>query len=180
MTEFNAEGKRIYLQLWYPELPPTGNHIYIMGSRLTDEARSYREKFKKHIVQTYGHLINEFVEANYRGTDPKTGGTIDVATKDPNLVFSLQLVFYMNVLTSWNDPIVPKSRRARFRFKRMDSSNRIKFVEDCFKSSVGIDDSLTFFSSQMKLHSLTEGVLLTYNVMDPQQFGVPLIYGAPA
>jgi hypothetical protein len=174
MNEYNAEGRRIHIQVWYPELPPSTNHIYSKGSRLTDEARAYKERFKQYMQQNFGHQINEFVEANNKGTDPKTGELIDVSTKDPNLIFMIQLIFYMDLLTSWGNQEVFPSQRARFRFKTVDLTNRVKFVEDCFKYSIGLDDSLTFVSTQMKVHNpAQEGVMITYYAVPPEQFGVP-------
>lgn len=179
MSEYNAEGRRIKLVIWYPELPPTSNKIYFKGTRLTEVSRAYRENFRKYVQQHYGHQISEFVEANFKAKDPNTGELVDIRTQDPNLVFALNLYFYMDTLTSWNDMSVPKSRRARFRFQKTDLSNRIKLLEDCFKYAVDIDDSLTFEAKQKKIHASPrdQGVYLEYYAVPVEQFGIPFIAG---
>lgn len=188
MNEYDDKGRRVFLQVWYPELPPSTNHIYIQGTRLTQEARTYRESFRQYMQQNYGHQISELIEPNrkeMRNVKEKHGDkyeyvqkVIDVETQEPNLVCSLQLVFYMNCLTTWGDTGVPPSQRAKFRFREVDVSNRIKFVEDCFKIVVGLDDSLTFAATQMKMHSPSqEGVYITYSIVAPEQFGIPRFDG---
>jgi len=179
MNQYDATGRRIYIQVWFPELPPSTNHIYAKGSRLTNEARAYKERFKQYMLQNYGHQINEFVEPNNKVLDQETGKLIDFSTKDPNLVFGIQFVFCMDCLTSWGDETIYPSQRAKFRFKEVDLTNRIKFVEDCFKYAMGIDDSLTFMATQMKRHQpRQEGVWITYFVTDPTAFGI-VPAGAP-
>ncbi len=179
--EYDLKGKRIKLGIWYPELPPSTNKLYYLGTRLTTPARNYREHFRQHVQQTYGHFISEMEEPNYKAmVQVKQGKKFveelkDVSTKNPNLVYGLSMTFYMDCLTSWSDLSKSPSKRASFRFKHEDVTNRIKFVEDCFKYALDIDDSLTFCSSQMKVHSPhTQGVHIYYYVMSPEQFGIPL------
>jgi hypothetical protein len=79
------------LDVWYPILPPTANKIYVRGSILKPEARQYREEFKKFLQDKYGHVIQELPDPN----------------KDPNIVFKLVLVMYMNCLNEgWDNPEV--------------------------------------------------------------------------
>ena len=173
MPEYDANGKRIQLAAWFPELPPTTNKLYYLGTRLKDEARAYRERFRQHLQQNYGHLISEMEEPNEKAKDPNSGELVDVRTRNPNLIYGISLIFYMDCLTSWGDIELPASRKAKFRFQKADLTNRIKFVEDCFKWSLDIDDSLTFWSQQMKVHSPEQqGVYIHYFVMQPEQFGV--------
>lgn len=178
--ELDEHGNRVGLSIWYPELPPTANKIYYMGSRLRENAREYRERFKMHVSQNYLHMFQDMPQPNAQAKDPKTGDLIDVKTVKPNLVFGLQLFFYMDLMTSWGDEKVYKSQRARFRFAKTDLSNRIKFLEDCFKWSVGIDDSLTFVSQQMKIHSPDkQGVMLNYFVVPVENFNIPRVEEEP-
>ena len=150
------------LEVFYPVLPPTANRIYVRGSVLRQEAREYKETFKKVLHQQYGHVIQQL-------PDPK---------KDPNLVFWLSLTFYMNCLNaSWRNMKLPPTRRSEDRFKKIDLTNRIKFFEDCIRDAVGIDDSLTFAASQSKYHSLTEGVHFRLKKADPRTFGIELVEG---
>lgn len=172
--DYDESGRRVRIVVWYPELPPTANHIYFQGTRLKTEAREYRERFKMHMAQNYLHQFGEMPQPNRRAFDKKANTDIDVATADPNLIFGLDLFFYMDCLTTWGDEKLYKSQRAKFRFKKTDLSNRIKFLEDCFKYSMDIDDSLTFVSSQMKIHSPgAEGVLLRYYVVSPETVKIP-------
>lgn len=176
--DHDEQGRRIRVNLWYPVLPPSSNKLYFKGTMLTQVAREYKEQFKMYVVQNYMHLIGEMPMPNSKYTDPKSGEIVDHETKEPNLVFGLTLLFYMDCLTSWCDPKVYKAHQARFRFRKVDLTNRIKFIEDCFKYAVDIDDSLTFASTQMKMHSPDqEGVMLSYYVMAPEQFGVPRVIG---
>lgn len=176
MNEFDENGRRQRLEVWYPELPPSANAIYFAGTRLTDTAREYKERFRQYLQQKYGHQLNEFVEPNEKYTDPKDGKAKDLNTKAPNLIFGIVLAFYMDCLTSWGNANLPKSRRAKFRFAKTDLTNRIKFVEDCFKSTVDIDDSLTFESTEMKFHSPEhQGVYINYYVVPVEKFWVPRI-----
>jgi Holliday junction resolvase RusA-like endonuclease len=162
------------ITIWFPELPPTANKLYYMGTRLKNDAREYRERFKMYVVQHYLHEFGEMPQPNRKAFDKKSDAVIDVATEEPNLLFGLDLKFYMDCLTTWGDENLYKSQRAKFRFKKTDLSNRIKFIEDCFKHSMDIDDSLTFVSSQMKIHSpKQEGVMITYYVIQPEQVAVP-------
>lgn len=174
MNDYDEKGRRQRLQVWYDELPPSANAIYFNGTRLTDAAREYKERFRQYLQQNYGHQLQEFVEPNEKYTDPKSGEVKSLKTKDANLIFGIQLVFYMDCLTTWGQQDIPRSRRARFRFAKTDLTNRIKFVEDCFKSVVDIDDSLTFFSQEMKIHSPQKtGVFIDYYVVPVEHFQVP-------
>jgi hypothetical protein len=176
--ELDEKGQRVGVSVWYPELPPTTNKLYYLGKRLTEVAREYRERFKMHISQNYLHVFQDMPQPNAQAVDNDTGDMVDVRTKDPNLVFGMDLYVYMDTLTSWGDQSRSVSSRAKFRFVKSDLSNRLKFVEDCFKWSIGIDDSLTFFSRQMKIHSpAKEGVLINYYVMPIETFNVPRVSG---
>lgn len=178
LQELDDKGRRLYLKIWYPELPPTSNKLYFKGTRLTSPARDYRERFKMYVVQNYLHMFGEMPQPNELYTDPETRNLAPLQTVEPNLVFGLNLVFYMNLLTSWGDESMYKSRRARFRFTKVDLTNRIKFLEDCFKYSMDIDDSLTFASSQRKLHSTEhEGVAIEYYVLPIESTGIPRVPG---
>lgn len=139
---------------FYPVLPPTGNHLYVRGVILKDKARKYKAEFTQWMAQTQGHVINEM-------PDPKS---------DPNLLFALHLAFYMPCLNAgW-----PKTSKERF--KKIDTTNRIKFLEDCLRDALAIDDSLTFCASQRKIHSTEkQGVWMCLEVVDPATVGVPRV-----
>jgi Holliday junction resolvase RusA-like endonuclease len=187
MTEYDQNGKRIYLRVWYPQLPPTTNHLYYLGTRLTDEARIYRGAFRQYMQQNYGHQISEMEEPNdkalvtvKRKNKPTIEELKDVKTRNPNLLYGINLTFFMDVFTTWGDPKYPKSQRAKFRFSKTDLSNRVKFVEDCFKYALDLDDSLTFWSSQRKIHNpQQQGVDIEYFVVPPESVGVESVGGPP-
>lgn len=176
--DFDASGRRTRLEIWYPEMPPTSNLIYFKGTRLTEKARDYRERFKMYVVQNYLHQFGEMPQPNKLVKSPETGDMIPIETEEPNLIFGLQLVFYLDLLTSWGVANIPASRRAKFRFKKVDLTNRIKFMEDCFKYSMDIDDSLTFESTQRKIHSPDrEAVYLHYYMMPVEMVNVQRVPG---
>lgn len=162
------------LSIWYPVMPPSSNRLYFKGTRLTEEARAYKEQFKMYVQQNYGALLAQLPEPNHMVTDAQ-GMPKAVSTKDPNMVFVLRLVFYLNCLNeTWNRMDLPKSRRSTFRFKKVDLSNRVKLLEDCFRDAVGIDDALTFESTQRKVHSPDkEGVWLYYEQSHVSYYGIP-------
>lgn len=185
--EYDQDGKRVRLSFVYGELPPTANKIYVKGNMLHEDAREYRERFRTYVHQNYGHQLLELPEPNVKETRPEKNRRTkkvemvmkDVGTKDPNCVFVLYLIFYMDVLNeTWGDYKLPPSRRATFRFKKTDLTNRIKFVEDCVKYAVDIDDSLTFESHQAKRHD-PENLRVEVHLLrgDPRNYGIPLIGG---
>jgi hypothetical protein len=173
--DYDESGRRVRLSGVYPGLPPTSNKLYIFGNKLTGPAREFKENFKSYVQQTYGHQISELEEPNQKAED----GVTDLRTRNPNLVYALTLTFYMDCLNgTWSDASVPKSRRAAFRFKKADLSNRIKLVEDCIKTALDIDDSLTFASTQMKVHDPgNERVQFEIVVADTRAFSIPLVLG---
>jgi hypothetical protein len=170
--DYDEHGRRRRFVGVYPGLPPTSNKLYIFGKKLTTKAREFKENFKSYVHQHYGHEISELEEPNQKDSD----GVTDLRTLNPNLIYSLTLIFYMDCLNaSWDDPKTPPKRRASFRYKKVDLSNRIKLVEDCIKSSLDIDDSLTFASTQMKVHDPeNERVQFELVVADPRMFSIPL------
>lgn len=179
---YDENGRRRLLNIWYPELPPTSNKIYFKGTMLTTKARAYKESFKMYVQQNYGHELSELVEPNLKKmvlNVKQKDGTVrneeqDFETKYPNMVFGLSLTFYTNWLTSWDDQSVAPSHRAKFRFKKIDLTNRVKLLEDCFRDAVGVDDSLTFWSTQRKVHSPDkDAVLIEYYTVPVTQFGIP-------
>lgn len=130
----------------YPVLPPTSNHLYFRGTILTKKAREYKEAFKEHVIKNYMYQISAL---------------------DPGALYGLHLRFFFPTL-------INRSETAKSRYKRIDLTNRIKFLEDCLKEVVSIDDSQTFIAAQEKHHCPENPrVEITYYPVDPTVFGIP-------
>ncbi len=142
------------IHITYPELPPTSNHIYFRGTILTSKAREYAERFAHFVVKNHLH---------------------EISSLNPDGLFELTLHFYFNILTeSYNNPKVPKAKRAKSRYKRVDLSNRIKLLEDCVRDALSIDDSRTLEMHQSKFHDpVHERVEIYVNEVDPSLYGIP-------
>jgi hypothetical protein len=166
--EYDEQGRRVRLYAEYPKLPPSTNDLYILGTKLKQKAREYKAAFGSYISQYYQHQILEL---------PNTGHP-EKPRFDPQAVMGLQLWFWTNALNdSWADLSKPPSKRAANRYKTVDVNNRIKFVEDCVRDCLDIDDSLTFCSQQFKMHEPDpekERVAFMLTVYyDPAPFNVP-------
>lgn len=145
---------RSYLKMVYKELPPTANHIYIRGSILKAPARAYAENFAKFVAQNY---LAEISEMNQSG------------------IFCLVLRFFFPTVVNdtWMNPKVPPSKRAKTRYKRFDLTNRIKFLEDCVRDALDIDDSQTFIAHQEKFQDAENPrVEIEVFEVDPAKFGI--------
>lgn len=120
------------IHIIYEELPPSSNHLYIRGTTLTRQAREYKSGFKQFVVQKVGlHNIMEL---------------------DPKALYHVHLEFYFETVVnkSFNDLSLPPSKRAKSLYKKFDLDNRIKFLSDCVRDAISIDDCQTFASSQEK------------------------------
>lgn len=135
-------------------MPPTSNHIYFRGTILTKQAREYAEQFSFFVVRQY---LPEISQLNKDG------------------VFALHLKFYFETLvnSSFDNPSVPASKRAKSRYKRFDLSNRVKLLEDCIRDAIAIDDSQTLAVSLEKHQDPVDPrVEILVQEVDPTLFGV--------
>lgn len=142
------------IHIVYLELPPTSNKLYFRGTRLTNVARAYAEKFSYHVVREH---LPQISLMNKKG------------------VYALHLRFYMSNLVN-QSYFSTKKNRAETLYKRVDLSNRIKLLEDCVRDALSIDDSQTFAASQEK-HYVPDGqerVEILVQEIEPTQFGVPI------
>lgn len=144
------------LDVVYPEVPPTSNHLYIKGTILTAVARKYAEDFSKFMAQNHLAAISDM---------------------DPSGVFALHLRFFLQELTNknWGNMNLVPSKRPKSRYKRIDLSNRIKLLEDCIRDALAIDDSRTFAASQEKHQVLPgepERVEIVVQQVEPEWFGL--------
>lgn len=142
------------LEMVYPELPPSSNKIYFMGTRLTAHARAYAEKFSHYMFREYGAQVMQL---------------------DKDGLYAVHLRFYFDALeneTYGNNQIAP-SRRAKTRYKKIDLTNRIKLLEDCIRDLIDIDDSHTFAASQEKHQDPGhERVEIVIHRVEPGDFGL--------
>jgi len=147
------------LNVVYPGLPPSSNHIYIRGTVLTKEAREFAERFSKFFATNHGHEV------------------IDINPKD---IFALHLVFHMAVMNEgWLERGKSGQRKAKDRYKRVDLSSRVKLLEDCIRDAIGVDDSHTFAASQMKCHEKDPGrhrIEIAIQRVSPSLFEIPREY----
>lgn len=143
------------LKLVFPGLPPTSNKIYFRGTQLTAKAREFKEAFKFHVAQNYGHLMNGL---NRDG------------------IYAVHLRIFMEVVNvSWNNPDLPPSKRSKERYKKVDLDNRIKLLTDCVRDAIDIDDSRIFAGSQEKQNEPDpekSHVEIYIQEVDPRDFGL--------
>lgn len=143
------------LHIVYPEIPPTSNKLYFRGTRLMPEAREYKRRFSAFMAQNYLPQISEL---------------------RPDAIYALHLRFFLPelVYASYNNPQVPKSKRAKTRYKRIDLSNRVKLLEDCIRDALAIDDCQTFAASQEKHQDPSRPrVEIFLQAVRPEDFGLP-------
>lgn len=143
------------LKMVYGELPPTSNKLYFRGTILTKIAKEYAERFSMAISREYLPEINQL---------------------NPNALYGMHLHFYFETVVndSYNNPKVPKSKRAKSRYKRFDLTNRIKLLEDCIRDALAIDDSQTFVACQEKhMDSKNPRVEIFIHEVQPSMFGIP-------
>lgn len=110
-----GESGNLRMELHLP-LPPTDNHIYInipYGRKLSNEAKKYKSLVKERSIQVAVTNTLSFRE--------------QVACR-------VQIVLYMDLYTKgW-----PKN--AKWRFRKVDATNRTKLLLDALSDAVGVDD----------------------------------------
>jgi Holliday junction resolvase RusA-like endonuclease len=145
------------LTIVFPVLPPSSNRIYFRGTSLTRHAREYAEAFAAYAAQHHLHEINKL---------------------NPNGIYAFHLRFFFETLvtSSWNNPAVTPSKRAKDRYKRLDLDNRIKLLTDCVRDAIDIDDSRVFAGSQEKhMDPGNPRVEIYVQEVNPDDFGIPPI-----
>lgn len=141
------------LRIVYPAMPPTANHIYVRGTVLKPPAREYRAAFKLYCSQNYFHLLQDISQET---------------------VLRVDISFFFDVENAtFGNPHLPKSRRAKSRYKRVDLDNRLKFLLDCIRDVLGIDDSQVF-SINLEKHqdAVKPRVDIYIQEVDPRLFGI--------
>jgi len=109
------------IRLSVPSLPPSSNNAYFNrpggGRSLTKIGEGYKNITKAHLQQNYRRELMEF---------------------RPNRPYLIAVTFYFLDLQNKTWP-----KTAESRYKRLDTSNRIKLLEDVLKDVSGVDDSNT-------------------------------------
>lgn len=154
------------------QMPPSANKIYFRGTSLTKTAREYKENFKQFAVQYSGHQIAKFDTVP---VEKKVKKKVETVHQCP-WIFHLYLDFYFESLENdaWPTRMnIPPSRRPKDRYKRIDLDNRIKFLTDCVRDVIAVDDSHIFYGQQRKYQDPIRPRVEIYVVRaDPRWYGM--------
>jgi len=140
-----------------PFLPPSSNHLYVgqgKRRRLHPQAEAFRARFN-------GQIAQKMFEINQ-------------LPHDGIKVFFVMFDFYFPTLLnkSWDGT----AEGAKTRYKKLDVSRRITFVEDCFAKAIGVDDLYSFGVCGTKHHDPDNPRIEILIVeRDPTEFGIPLL-----
>jgi Holliday junction resolvase RusA-like endonuclease len=182
--------------LWYPKLPPSDNHIreiktisvpcgagsfgknkslkHVIG--YTKEAENYLKEFQQFFDQNYFAEVQHFV----RGHRPEYVYDLEI-----QLHFSMWDVLNKGWAQKWASDSKPGAknshkqgeRKAKSPYKRLDTLNRRKLLEDGLAEGLGIDDSLTWEATVLKLIADDDargpGVSMLLVRANPLHYGVP-------
>lgn len=117
------------------DLPPSANHLYQRrrggGVALTDVAKTFREHVKVYVKNCLAQLISFPV--------------------DHETVYEVEISLFFDRLENdgWFETISKGPRtgqkKAQTRYKILDYDNRIKFLQDCLVSAVGIPNDCQIF-----------------------------------
>jgi hypothetical protein len=159
------------LSISYGVLPPSDNHIRDVGYtqyggkrhamiRYTTEALNYKKLVVRHINDAYFIEVQKFVREH-----------------KPWTVYELSFIFVFpsdELLTAGWLKGTTKSP-----YKRVDTTNRRKLLEDALAEAIGIDDSLFWEGHGVKLvggDSAIPEVHMILEEADPERYGVPTPY----
>jgi len=162
---------RRVLRISYEELPPSDNHIRDIGWRFfggkkraviiyTKEAENYKKGVIRHINDEHFFEVQSFVKGH-----------------KPWSTYLLSFIFVFpaeDILTvGW------LKGQAKSPYKRVDTTNRRKLLEDALSEAIGIDDSLFWEGSGVKLvggDNDPPGVHMILEEVDPERYGIPPHY----
>ncbi len=112
------EIKREAFRAFVPLLPPSVNDLYFYtptGPRDKTPTKTFKSKASKALMKSIA---------------------FDAEPLDSNTPYRLEIRFYLPALYNKSWP-----EKAKTRFKRRDTSNLIKLIEDVVSKSLGVDDS---------------------------------------
>lgn len=120
---------------FYPDLPPSLNRLYYNipggGRGLVSKADAYKKRF----VQWFSREI------------------MLLGSFDSNAAYELRLMFVLQTVTNKGWP-----KKAKNRWKRIDTDGLLKLIVDAMFKTCGVDDSAIFIHQPMKVEGPTEGV----------------------
>jgi len=169
-SDLDSRGIRIE----HPELPPSENKIKVvrwgyaggkrkpMGLCYSKEAEDFRKVFTTTIGKKYFSEIQKFVRGH----------------KDSS-VYHLTMVFHFETLVNsgWIKKSKDGKRKAKTLYKKVDTGNRRKLIEDCLSTVLSIDDSLTFSMELVKVMSDKSPLVeILLEEVPPERFGIPKSY----
>jgi Holliday junction resolvase RusA-like endonuclease len=145
------------LKMHIPFLPPSENRIRVHrrqgGQVYSKEARDFVTRFSAHVRQEYFTQVAAFVKEHTEWS-----------------AYSVTMTFTLPTLVNkgW------LKNQAKTLYKKVDVGNRRKLIEDCLVQVLGdIDDSVFFEVLLRKRMGSIEGVWITVEEVNSQDFGVP-------
>ena len=169
------------LRFVVPFIPPSSNNIYTTDWRRkmrfnSNEAKAFEKKFSEEVVPKYLPWISQMPELS----------------KVDDLILTVRMDFYFPRDEVLNKGFLEKfvrgkkkgQRKAKTRYKRMDTGNRFKLIVDCLATALAIDDSHYWDTGGRKLIAESFGmdpqVHIFINTENPQKYGVYKdTYGEP-
>jgi hypothetical protein len=143
-------------QVTIPFLPPSSNHIYQRrrqgGQALTAQAVAFRERFNDEMSK----VLHELQDI------PSDGIRVFVVTFD---------IFFETLINSTFDGT---KEGAKCRYKKLDVTRRVTFLEDCFHKAIDVDD-LFFFGNCSTKHMDPNNPRVEIFIVErsPEEFGIP-------
>ena len=178
------------LTVVYSALPPSDNEIrsvqyrYIAGKRkpvigYTPKAENYKKEFTKAIGEDDDLFLD--IQRFRAGHQPWMVYRLEIM-----LFFPAAQLLNKGWLEKWASDSRPGTkkphkkgeRKAKSPYKRLDSLNRRKLLEDSLGEAIDVDDSLNWQAEITKLVS-ADGeprVILVLEERDPADFGIPAAY----
>ena len=132
------------LHIIIPFIPPTSNNIYLtIWARKqvvkSKEANAFHSRFMSEVVPKYLPWLSRM-------------------TNSQETIYQVGTYFYLDQWDVFNKGWFETPRKAKTRYKKMDTGNRLKLIHDCLADAIGVDDS-RFFS-------------LTANKAPCQEYGI--------
>jgi Holliday junction resolvase RusA-like endonuclease len=106
------------IELYIPSLPPSSNHAYFnlprVGRVLSTEGKRYKRETTSFLSQNFPAELKRIL---------------------PDTKYFCYVRFFFEAV---------ENKKGKTRYKKLDTSNRLKLFEDCLKDACGIDDSQFF------------------------------------
>lgn len=175
----------------YPHLPPSDNHIY--EPKIMTVGTGVRRRTKTHIG--YTKEASRYKEGFVRWVDEHHFGDVQLfaAGHRPVSVYLVEILLLFPLADVLNKGWLQKytcdsspgaaqqnrkgERKAKSPYKRLDTLNRRKLLEDGLAEALGVDDSLSWEANVVK--AITGGeprVVITLTEHTPLLFGIPPEY----